>query len=218
MARNLITAVFADENPTRSIATPQSWQWDVGQILKIVGLDIPNGTQAHFIVDDQSITQLIGVVDGVGYVHVPDEFFQVPGVSTAYVYISESDTVAETEYTIMVTVRERVQPADYSTPTEAEETLFQEAIDAVRIYAERADDDATLAESWAVGGTGTRSGEDYDNSKFYAEAAEQSAVGAGFVYFEIRYPGYLYMYRTPNLDGSLDFDINENGELEVSMI
>lgn len=185
MARNLITAVFANENPTRSIATPQSWQWDVGQILKIVGLDIPNGTQAHFIVDDQSITQLIGVVDGVGYVHVPDEFLQAPGVSTAYVYISESDTVAETEYTIMFTVRERVQPADYSTPTEAEETLFQEAIDAVRTYAERADssaddaaDAATLAESWAIGGTGTREGEDADNSKYYATQAGESAVAA----------------------------------------
>lgn len=44
---------------------------------------------------------------------------------------------------------------------------------------------ATLAESWAIGGTSTRTNEDYDNSKYYAEQAEmyaqqaQSAAGVG---------------------------------------
>ena len=37
---------------------------------------------------------------------------------------------------------------------------------------------ATLSESWAVGGTGTRSGEDTDNAKYYAEQAQQVAQGA----------------------------------------
>lgn len=38
--------------------------------------------------------------------------------------------------------------------------------------ADRADDNATLAESWAVGGTGTRTGEDTDNAKFWANRAQ----------------------------------------------
>lgn len=37
---------------------------------------------------------------------------------------------------------------------------------------------ATLAESWAVGGTGSRPGEDGDNSKFHAEKAKESAERA----------------------------------------
>lgn len=37
---------------------------------------------------------------------------------------------------------------------------------------------ATLSESWAVGGTGTRSGEDTDNAKYYAEQAQQISQGA----------------------------------------
>ena len=37
---------------------------------------------------------------------------------------------------------------------------------------------ATLSESWAVGGTGTRPGEDTDNAKYYAEQAQQIAQGA----------------------------------------
>lgn len=44
---------------------------------------------------------------------------------------------------------------------------------------------ASLAQSWAVGGTGTRSGEDTDNAKFWAAQA-QSAVGGGVTSFHGR--------------------------------
>lgn len=226
MANNLITAVFSEENPTRAIATPRSWQWDIGQILKIIGLNIPNGTQAHFICgdDEQSVTQLIGVVDGVGYVNVPDEFFQTPGVSTAYVYLSESDTTAETMYTIMFTVRERVQPADYSSPTEAEETLFQAAIDAVRTYAEQADsavDDAldavTLAKSWAIGNTGARSGENIDNAKFYAEMAARGADKTGWLWSDFNQStGILTIIVSDDLKDDMQFNMDySTGIMEV---
>lgn len=38
---------------------------------------------------------------------------------------------------------------------------------------------ATLSESWAVGGTGTREGEDTDNAKYYAQQSAASATTAG---------------------------------------
>lgn len=38
---------------------------------------------------------------------------------------------------------------------------------------------ATLAESWAVGGTNTRQGEDTDNAKYYAEQAKDAAESLG---------------------------------------
>ena len=177
-AYNIVTAVFDCCNPVKAVATPESWQWDIGQVLRIQGLKIPNGTQAHFNADGQAITQVIGVVDDIGYVYVPDVFLQQSGQAKCYIYISEDDATAETEYVIQFMIRERVQPEDYSTPTEAQETLFQQAIDAVRIYAERADDDATLAESWAVGGTGTREGEDTNNSSYFATQAASSASDA----------------------------------------
>lgn len=43
--------------------------------------------------------------------------------------------------------------------------------------ANRASGSATEAESWAVGGTGSREGEDEDNAKYYAEVARQAAGG-----------------------------------------
>lgn len=44
-------------------------------------------------------------------------------------------------------------------------------------YANSASSSATLSESWAVGGTGTRYGEDTNNAKYYAEQAQ--SIGQG---------------------------------------
>lgn len=214
---NIITAVFSGCNPTFAAATPMSWQWDTGQILKIEGLKLHTGVQAHFIVGGESITQIIGVSGGCGYVTIPNAVFQEAGACMVYLYISEDDDTAETEYSILITIQERVQPADYSDPTPAEQTLFQSTIDAVEAAQEAADAAAALAESWAVGGTGTRAGEDYNNSKFWAEMAAEQAAEGGFVYFEIRYPGDLIMVRSDNLDDDIDFEINDAGELEVEL-
>lgn len=213
---NIITAVFSGCNPTFAAATPMSWQWDTGQILKIEGLKLHTGMQAHFIVGGESITQIIGVSGGCGYVTIPNTVFQEAGACMVYLYISEDDDTAETEYSILITILERVQPADYSDPTPAEQTLFQSAIDAVEAAQEAADAAAALAESWAVGGTGTRAGEDYNNSKFWSEMAAQQAAEAGFVYFEIVYPGYLTMVRSDNLDDDITFSLTSAGELEVT--
>ena len=56
---------------------------------------------------------------------------------------------------------------------------------------------AMLAESWAVGGTGSRPGEDGDNSKFHAEKSKESAERAtqeadrAAQYASIVAPGFL---------------------------
>jgi hypothetical protein len=45
-------------------------------------------------------------------------------------------------------------------------------------YAQNVDTFAKTAKSWAVGGTGTRQGEDTDNSKYYADSAHTSEINA----------------------------------------
>lgn len=47
------------------------------------------------------------------------------------------------------------------------------------IYAGQAEASATQSESWAVGGTGSREGEDTDNAKYWAEEAQKAAKGGG---------------------------------------
>ena len=51
------------------------------------------------------------------------------------------------------------------------------AITAAPTHAQNAKNSATLAESWAIGGTGTRSGEDTNNARYYAQQAALSANG-----------------------------------------
>jgi hypothetical protein len=213
---NIITAVFTGCNPRFAAATPMSYQWDKGQILKIIGLSIPSGTLADFVINGDSVTQMISVADKVATVAVPDALFEEAGAYMIYIRYREDDATQETEYMILLTVLERAKPDDYGDPTPAEQTLFQTVIDTVEEGVQDAQDAAVLSRSWAVGGTGTRAGEDYNNSKFWADMAAQQAADGGFVYFEIAYPGYLMMTRSDNLDDDIDFSINDSGELEVT--
>lgn len=54
----------------------------------------------------------------------------------------------------------------------ARETAFTDAINAFNRDREDLEGMADVARSWAVGGTGTREGEDVDNAKYYAETVE----------------------------------------------
>ena len=78
---------------------------------------------------------------------------------------------------------------------------------------------ATLAESWAVGGTNTRTGEDTDNAKYYAEVCARHAEDATWAFFDIdESDGEMYVTTTDNLDEYVSFEINENtGELVVTI-
>jgi hypothetical protein len=60
-------------------------------------------------------------------------------------------------------------------------------------------DSATLSESWAIGGTNTREGEDTNNSKYYAEQAQASleAINSGFIRFAVENGHLLWEPVTP---------------------
>lgn len=61
---------------------------------------------------------------------------------------------------------------------QAAEQTAAELRSELQVIADSASDSADLSESWAVGGTGTRVGEDTDNSKYYAERAQAAAEQA----------------------------------------
>ena len=76
---------------------------------------------------------------------------------------------------------------------------------------------ATRAQSWAEGGTGTRSGEDTDNAEYWAGLAQQGAEYAGYVYFEVdQSDGCMYVTVAGHIGEDVDFEVNEEtGQLEV---
>lgn len=70
---------------------------------------------------------------------------------------------------------------DSTDPPEPWETWVDEVIaagNAAQEAAEDASSAATLSQSYAVGGTGTRTGEDTDNAKYYSEQAYSSVTQA----------------------------------------
>lgn len=71
-----------------------------------------------------------------------------------------------------------------------------------------------LAESWAVGGTGERTGEDTNNAKFWSGMAQQAAGKDGWVHFYIDEDGHLHYVKTEN--AALRFYIDAVGHLHVT--
>lgn len=105
------------------------------------------------------------------------------------------------------------------------ELALQEAVDALNAETGKAAASAVsaagaaaLAESWAVGRTGARAGEEYDNAKFWAMVAQQGAKTTGYVIFDVHDDdGHMYVTITEDLSEDLTFAVNEQtGRLEVT--
>lgn len=72
------------------------------------------------------------------------------------------------------------------------------------LNAEAASQAATVAKSYAVGGTNTRTGEDTDNAKYYSEQAKQSAKNSVTIYNDQTHTNGVNSDKGPN-------DINATG-------
>ena len=79
-------------------------------------------------------------------------------------------------------------------------------------YATTAGNRATLATSYAVGGTGTRAGEDTDNAKYYKEVCEQIA-GGGLPADNISYDNRVSGLESTNVQDVVDEVIGEMGTI-----
>lgn len=222
---NILEVTFA-EGQTFVTAT-RLWQGDYGQILKILGLDLPDYYEMHFASSKDGTPETqVGTPDGVS---IPNKFLRNNGYIYAWVFLHAGEDDGETKYQIKIPVEEKGIPIDQETPED--KTAVQEAIQALNAetkraqelneqtgeYKDQAQDAAVLAESWAVGETGTRLGEDYDNAKFYAQMAQQGAAKSGYAYFHTDpETGEIIATVASNLDEDIQFAINEQtGEMEV---
>lgn len=234
---NVITATF-EAGSRYANAVPFLWQWDYGQQLQIEGLELPTACQVHFSnleVCGFSVTAI--ATDGL--VEIPNELLKSGQPVYAFIYLHTSEADGETEYRVTCYVNRRPQPVNPD-PTPGQQDSIDQAIAALNAAVEQtgqsatdaaasadaaagsaldAEDSATLAESWAVGDTGTRDGEDYNNSRFYAEVAQQGAEKAGYAWFDVDdQTGQLVVTVTDNLAEDVSFEVNENlGTLEVTI-
>lgn len=217
---NIVTAVFSP-GCREALIEDGIFQWDYGQVLQFVGIDLPETYEVHFAnPGSPEAAPQIGSADGV---KIPDAVLTSGGPINAWVFLHTGEDDGETVYQVTIPVIRRPKPGD-GEPSPVEQSVITQAIAALNSGVTRAEtaatsaeEDAILSESWAVGGTGTRPGEDTDNAKHYAEVAQQGAEEAGYAWFDIDdQTGEMMVTVTDNLAEDVTFAINENtGELEV---
>lgn len=174
----ITNAVFYDRQ--MGVKAEPVWQYDYGDELQICGLKLPAAVEIHFALTEkggESITRVGVTKDNTTIVTIPDSMLENGDAAEdyiifAWVYIRNEKT-GTTEYKITIPVCARAKPEAFDRPEEVE--LFQKAIDAVNESAGRAEAAGIEACSWAVGGTGTREGENTDNAQYYAQSATESA-------------------------------------------
>lgn len=181
MTYNKINVAFG---ALRNVSTPPiNYQYDQKQILFIKGLELPEFYTVDFCNDGDSTTMsMVGTAEGV---EIPDEYLLTGKKVKAYIVITDGESV-QTRYEVTIPVKLRPARSDIE-PTPSEQSTIDSLVDAMNTAvseseanadkakeeADSAEDSATLSESWAIGGTGTREGEDTNNAKFFSEESER---------------------------------------------
>ena len=213
--------------------------WNIEVFSNGEPADLNGGTViGHFIRPDNVDVVCAGSAAGnVASVVFNQYCYAAPGVCKVRVNIADAEenniTVAEAYMLVKDAMPDQVIDGGEIIPNLDELIAMvgeiDDAIDNANTAAQRAEDaagDVTEAnnyakqsQSWAVGGTGIRPGEDTDNAKHYAEVAQQGAEEAGYAWFDIDdETGEMMVTVSDNLADDVTFAINENtGELEVTV-
>lgn len=140
---NIVKAIFSG-GCTQITAAGALWQWDQGQILQIVGLDLPDAYQVEFSNQPGRGTAapMIGGVDGV---EIPDVYLATGKPVYAFVVLHAGEDDRETEYKITIPVNARPQPTDVQ-PTPEQQSVIDQLIAALNAGVEKAEDAAAAAE------------------------------------------------------------------------
>ena len=226
MVYNRIQVAFG---ALRKIRGPSlQWQYNEKQYLVIKGLDLPEYYAVDFCNEGDADT--ITMTPTENGVEIPDQFLLTGKPLVAYVVVVDGESINTIgQITFPVNVRGRrtdisPEPAEQQQIDALIDTLnhavdeAEDSMEEAGRHAEDAESNATLSESWAVCGTGTRLGEDTNNAKYYSDLSAQSAEESGYAWFDVHDDdGIMYVYISDNLSEDVSFEVNENtGVLEVT--
>lgn len=125
-----IKEIIANLSATKTTQTTPLYQWDFGQVLRVIGTKISAPIQIHFSNGNDEALVVLAEVEGNDLVaNIPDELLEVYRNIMAYIYYTDDDS-GQTVYKINIPVLARQKPEDYE-PTEHEKTLVEEAIEAL---------------------------------------------------------------------------------------
>ena len=148
-----------------------------------------DGQEFVLVLDDgtEQRADLSAFLTPTEFTDSPTIDFSVSGDTVTAVIKAGSVTLEMLESTVMATLESYKTAAEKAaanaaaseTNAGAYRDQAQQSASAAASSASGAGANATLSESWAVGGTGTREGEDVNNAKYYAQQSAASATTAG---------------------------------------
>lgn len=167
----------ADLTRGSGCTTSPLYQYDYGQVLQLLGVELPEAYEVHFANSPRGEAKTsIGGADGVV---IPDEYLLTGGNVYAWLFLHTGEDDGETEYRITIPVIARAKPTD-AEPTPVQQDVITQAIAALNVAvtetaasAEAAAGSAELAEGEAE--LAAASAAQAEAAQEAAEAAETAA-------------------------------------------
>ena len=163
-----ITTVSLAAKEDKYYADKTLYQWNYGQILRIIDADLPMAVEIGFSTTEKSGDSDVRVGstnNGVTTVAIPNKLFEEERSTDysiyAFVYVTDENS-GTTVHEIVIPVKARAKQGDPSEDPSIDPSIFKDAINAVNASAERAE----TAEKSAK--------ESADKAKEYAESAVKS--------------------------------------------
>lgn len=208
--------ILASVKGVQSITASPRYQYDYGQVLKIVGDSIPNPFTAHFCNEGDRTTKT--VMGSNGEVLIPDEYFLKGKDIICFIMVHDELGDGRSMWKIVIPIKKRPKDSDIR-PEPIEQDIITVAIaalnSAVDITTSNKNivlDNAQAAADSAY--NAAQSEQTVLSTLDRIEQLEQQAGSAGWVAFEI-VDGELFFERTPSVP--VDFSL-VNGDLIMEAI
>lgn len=159
------------------------WQYDYGQILRIIGADLPKAVEVQFSLKDKggdTLTRIGATVDGTTEVKVPDGLLKNENCTKnyliyAWIYVTD-DTSGNTEYQIILHVKSRPKPEEPTEEPIPEPNIFHETVEAVNAAADRAEQAEQKAKASAEEAKKYTEGKQEDIEKAVSEYMKKNPI------------------------------------------
>ena len=150
-----VTTVSLAVKDDKYYADKALYQWNYGQILRIIDAELPMAVEVGFSTTEKSGDSdvRIGITDnGVTTVAIPDKLFKEERSTDysiyAFVYVTDEDS-GTTVHEIVIPVKARAKQVDPSEDPSIDPSIFKDAVNAVNASADRAETAETSAKESA---------------------------------------------------------------------
>lgn len=177
-----ITTVSLATKEDKYYADKTLYQWNYGQILRIIDADLPMAVEIGFSTTEKSGDSDVRVGstnNGVTTVAIPNKLFEEERSTDysiyAFVYVTDENS-GTTVHEIVIPVKARAKQGDPSEDPSIDPSIFKDAVNAVNASAERAETAEKSAKESAD--KAKEYAESAGKSKEYVEKARDNAISA----------------------------------------